>query len=430
LKVYAEVYGCAASMADGEIALGLLKQAGGEIVASPEDADVNIIVTCAVKGPTADRMVSRVRKLNSLGKPLIVAGCMASGEPRRIKQTAPRAFLLPPKEITRITEAVEKLLGDGLNTPVELEREVKLGLPRVRRNPVISIIPVSEGCRWSKCSFCIVPKTRPGFGSFPIRLILDEVRRSVADGCREIWLTSQDMGSYGMESGRNLLPELLESVNNVEGNFKVRVGMMNPIYLKPILPRLIQAYKGEKIFKFLHLPVQSGSERVLKSMNRGHGSGLYVEAVECFRKELPELTLMTDIIVGYPTETERDFEETLEIIWRTKPDFVNVSRFFPRPGTPAENMKPQPPETVSRRIHRLNEVCEAAALERNERWIGWTGEALVDEWGIKGNWICRNYAYKPIAIKTDKNLMGKIIEVEVTDAKTFHLEGKLKKILH
>ena len=412
-------------MADGEIALGLLRGKGAEIVDSPEKADINLIVTCAVKGPTSDRMVARIRKLRGYGKPLIVAGCMASGEPGKVVRSAPDAYLIPPKEITRITSVFASIVGaspqDGHGG-----NGVKLGLPRVRRNPVVAIVPVSEGCRWSKCSFCIVPRTRPGYGSYPIRMILEEARKSIEEGCREVWLTSQDMGSYGLESGRNLLPELLETINGLDGFFYVRVGMMNPIYLRPILDKLISSFKGEHIFKFLHLPVQSGSDKVLKSMNRGHDSGLYLEIVEMFRRSIPELTLMTDIIVGYPTEDEHDFEETLEIVWKSEPDSVNVSRFFPRPGTPAWRSRPLPPDVVARRTRVLNEVCDEVALRRNERWVGWTGEALVDEMGMKhGTWICRNYAYKPIVLRSDENLLGRLVEVEITEAKPHFLYGRL-----
>ncbi|MEM2035539.1 MAG: hypothetical protein QXL42_05255, partial [Candidatus Caldarchaeum sp.] len=154
-RVYAEVYGCSANQADGEIALGLLRNRGYEIVDRPEEADYVVLVTCAVKKPTADRMVSRVRRFAKMGSRLVVAGCMVSGEEERVRRAAPAALLIPPKRITAIAKMVE-----GVD---EGEPALKIGLPRVRRNPVVSIVPVSEGCRWSRCSFCIVPNTRPGY---------------------------------------------------------------------------------------------------------------------------------------------------------------------------------------------------------------------------------------------------------------------------
>ncbi len=417
-KVYAEVYGCSANQADGEIALGLLKSRGYEVVDSPEEADYVVLVTCAVKKPTADRMVYRVRRFADRGSRLVVAGCMVTGEPERIKRAAPEAILIPPRNITEISSVIE---GQHFNG----EGGIKLGLPRLRRNPVVSIIPVSEGCRWSRCSFCIVPNTRPGFGSYPVRLVVEEVRRSLEEGCREIWLTSQDMGSYGMESGRNLLPELLEAVNGVEGDFYVRVGMMNPIYLNPILDKLVKAFQGEKIFKFLHLPVQSGSDKVLREMNRGYTSNLFLKIVDKFKELIPELSLATDVIVGYPTETEDDFEQTLKLIERTKPHVVNISRYFPRPNTAAERLKTLPPSVVAERVAILKKLVAEQQLKMNERWIGWTGRALVDEVGKHGEMVARNHAYRPIVLNTRKNLLGRFVDVEVVAAEKTYLRGCL-----
>jgi len=196
LRIYWEAYGCAANMADAEIALGILRNRGHEIVSRPEDADVIVIFTCVVKKPTSDRMLYRISRLRGLGKRLVIAGCMPTGEPRRIKLVAPDAVMLGPRAITRIWEAVER----GVSILEEAD-DVKLGCPRVRRNPVIAIVPVSEGCAWRLCSFCIVARTRGSFRSYPLELVVREVRRFVEEGAMEIWLTSQDMGSYGIESG-------------------------------------------------------------------------------------------------------------------------------------------------------------------------------------------------------------------------------------
>ncbi|MCS6770304.1 MAG: tRNA (N(6)-L-threonylcarbamoyladenosine(37)-C(2))-methylthiotransferase [Candidatus Caldarchaeum sp.] len=416
-RVYAEVYGCSANQADGEMALGLLKTSGYELVSSPDKADYVVLVTCAVKKPTADRMIHRVKRFSKMGGRLVVAGCMASGEAERVRRAAPEAVLVPPKQVVGIVDFIQGRAVEG--------RWIKAGLPRVRRNPVVAIIPVSEGCRWSKCSFCIVPNTRPGYESYPVRMIVDEVRRSLLEGCREVWLTSQDMGSYGTESGRNLLPQLLEAVNNVEGRFYVRVGMMNPIYLNPILNQLVDAYLGAKMFKFLHLPVQSGSDKVLKHMNRGHTSQMFLRIVEKFREKIPETTLATDIIVGYPTEEGEDFEQTLKLVERVKPSVVNISRYFPRPDTPAENLKQLKPEVVARRVAALKQLVEEVQLENNERWLGWYGPALVDEVGKNGLMVARNHAYRPIVLDTRKNLLGQFVEVEVVGAEKTYLRGRL-----
>jgi len=416
-KVYAEVYGCSANQADGEIALGLLQRRGYSLVERPNEADYVVLVTCAVKKPTADRMIHRIKKFSSLGPRLIVAGCMATGEAERVRQVAPKAVLLPPRSITEVSAALEGRGFDGAG--------VKLGLPRVRKNPVVAIIPVSEGCRWSRCSFCIVPRSRPGYESYPVRAVVDEVRKAVDEGCREVWLTSQDMGSYGLESGRNLLPELIEAVNSIEGKFYTRVGMMNPIYLKPILEKLVKAYRGEKIYKFIHVPVQSGSDKVLKDMNRGHSVQHFYQVVEAFRRRFPSITVSTDLIIGYPTETDEDFEQTLRLVEKTRPAVVNVSKYFPRPGTPGEGLKPLPPNLVARRVSELNDLLARIQLESNEHWLGWVGEVLIDEVGRRGKMVGRNFAYRPVVLDAPRESLGKFVEAEVVNVEKNYLLGRV-----
>ena len=425
MKIYAEVYGCAANVADFEIALGLLKERGHEIVSSPEDADVLIIFTCVVKKPTSDRMLYRISRLAKYGKRLVVAGCITSGEPEKVRKIAPTAIMLHPRAVTRIHEAVKT----GKSIVREID-EVKLGKPRVKRSPIIAIIPTSEGCSWRLCSFCIVARTRGSFKSYPMELIELEAERSIREGAREIWLTSQDMGSYGIESGRSRLAELVERVAEIRGPFFIRIGMMNPLYIYPILGKLAEAYRLQKVFKFLHVPVQSGSNKVLRDMRRGYGVSVFEKVVKHMRSKVPELTLSTDIIVGFPTEDESDFEETLKLVEKIRPDMINISRFFPRPGTPAERLKPLNPKTIKKRSKLLSEVARTIALRNSERWIGWKGFAIVDEIGERGEAIARNISYRPIVIPDrGRELYGKFVEVEVESAKPYCLIARLNRVI-
>lgn len=426
VKVYSEIYGCAANVADAEIALGILKSRGHEVVSSPEDADALIIFTCVVKKPTSDRMLYRISRLAGYGKRLIVAGCIVPGEPEKVKRIAPDAIMAHPRAVTGIWKAVE----EGLDLPNPLS-DVKLGYPRLRRNPIVAIIPVSEGCFWRLCSFCIVVRTRGRFGSYPMELIENEVRESIREGVKEIWLTSQDMGSYGIESGRSRLPELIRRVAGVEGFFLVRVGMMNPLYAYPIRGGLAEAYALPKVFKFLHLPVQSGSNKVLRDMRRGYTVEVFKRIVGEMRSRIAGLTLSTDVIVGYPTESESDFDETVKLVEEIKPDMINISRFFKRPGTPAEKLKPLDPREVKRRSRILSEVAREVALRNNERWIGWSGWAIVDEIGERGEAIARNISYRPIIVqgKRGEEVFGKLVEVEVESARPYCLMARFKRVI-
>lgn len=423
-RVYAEIYGCSASSADGEIALGLLKRDGFEIVDDVEKADLNLIVTCAVKKPTSDRMLHRIKYLSKKGRGLIVAGCMVTSERARVERVAPKAALIGPREVTKVSELATGIIALGGPAPLS-ESAAKLGLPRLRRNAVIGIIPVSEGCRWARCAFCIVPIARGPFQSFGIDEIVEEARTSLSEGCKELWITSQDMGSYGLESGRHLLPEIIGSIASLPGEFFLRVGMMNPIYLRPMLPSLIERFRSDKVFRFLHLPVQAGSDEVLRRMKRGHDSSLFLKFVENFRNAIPEMTLSTDVIVGYPEETEEDFKKTIEILEKARPDVVNISRFFARPGTEAEKLSPLPPDILAERSARVRALHRRMALEQNSRWLGWVGRALVDERGKNGTWVCRNQSYKPIVLDTPKELLGQFVNVEVYDAEPTYLHGRI-----
>ncbi|MCL7402303.1 MAG: tRNA (N(6)-L-threonylcarbamoyladenosine(37)-C(2))-methylthiotransferase [Thaumarchaeota archaeon] len=426
-RVYTEIYGCTANVADGEIALGILREAGWEVVDKPEDSDLILLVTCTVKKPTSDRMLYRIKKLKTYRKMLIVAGCMASGEGDKVKRIAPEAILVHPRAITRILEVVETrkdlTVGDGLD---------KLGKKRVLKNSVVGIVPVSEGCRWGRCGFCIVPFTRGRFVSHPLDKIMEEASRLISMGVKEIWLTSQDMGSYGLDLGRNMLPQLVNSIASLPGEFWIRIGMMNPIYLKPILRELAEAYLHPKVYKFLHLPVQSGSDKILRAMNRGYTTSTFREIIEYMKSRISELTVSTDIIVGYPGEDEEDFEETIKLIREIEPDSVNISKFFPRPHTPSEKLPQLDPKIIKERSRYITKVATEIAYKKNLKWIGWTGVALVDEIGEKGEAIARNIYYKPIVLKDECGhiLLGRKIEVEVVDAKPHCLIGKQVKTIN
>lgn len=426
-KIYAEIYGCTANVADGEIAIGILKDSNWEVVGKPEDSDIILLITCTVKKPTSDRMLHRIKVLRTYGKKIVVAGCMASGEGDKVKQIEPNSILVHPRAITRIVEALETgkdlMFEDGLD---------KLGRSRVLKNRVVGIVPVSEGCRWSKCGFCIVPYTRGRFMSYTIDKVVEEASRLISMGVKEVWLTSQDMGSYGLDLGRNMLPELIKNVASLRGEFWIRVGMMNPIYLRPILRELTEVYLHTKVYKFLHIPVQSGSDRILRAMDRGYTVSTFREVIEYMKSRIDKLTLSTDVIVGYPGEDEEDFNGTVRLLRELEPDSVNISKFFPRPHTPAEKLPQLDPKIVRERSALITKISNEIAYRNNLKWVGWAGIALVDEVGDRREAIARNIYYKPIVLKNEcgHTLLGKRVEVEIVDARPHCLIGKLRRILN
>ena len=226
------------------------------------------------------------------------------------------------------------------------------------------------------------------------------------------------------------LAELLTALGGLAGDFRVRVGMMTPNLVTEMQSRLITAFDNPKIFKFLHLPVQSGDDTVLQYMRRFYTAEEFKGTVKTFRNEFPQLTLATDVIVGFPGETEEAFENTLRLLEEVKPDVVNVSKFFARPKTVAARMKEGlvDKEETKRRSTVASELAKRLSAERNQRWVGWSGEVLIDEKGkFEGSWVGRNFAYKPIAIKSTDNLLGKTLNVKVTEASTTYLKGEPTK---
>jgi len=412
-KVFIETYGCSANAADSEIMAGLLKEAGFEIVNSSEESDVNILNTCVVKTPTEQRMIYRIKELTKLNKPLIVAGCMPKTEKNVIGKINSQAGMIGPDSIEKIVDAVNAAIQSKKIIFTEDLRKPKVCLPRIRRNPVVDIIPIAIGCL-SVCSYCEVKFARGKLFSYPVEAIVKEAKQAVNNGCKEFWITSQDNSCYGKDIDTDL-SKLLNTICKIEGKFFVRVGMMNPLHMKPIIKELIESYKNEKIFKFLHLPVQSASDRLLKLMNRNYKVKDFLEIVEKFKKEFLQLTLATDIIVGFPSETKKEFEETVELIKKIRPDIVNVSKFGARPRTEAAKMQQLDRKIANERSKLLHRIVKQIGLENNKKWIGWKGDIFVDE-KIKNGFVGRNFAYKPVVIKTDENIFGKFINVEVVNA--------------
>jgi threonylcarbamoyladenosine tRNA methylthiotransferase CDKAL1 len=425
-KVWMEAYGCSASMADYEMISGLLKEAGYEIATKQSESAVNLIVTCSVKDTTEHRMVSRIKTMSKSGKPLIVAGCLPKAERAKVESLTSSASLLGPNCIDKAPEVVNLALAGGRQVALKDSPVDKVNIPRVRLNSVVSIVEISSGCM-SQCTFCQTKIVKGWLRSYRIGDIVRQINSDIESGCKEVWLSSTDNGCYGKDMGTNLV-ELLKACCSIEGSFKIRLGMMNPMYLPGMLDRMVSLFcENDKLFKFLHIPVQSGSDRILKRMKRGHTAKTFIDAIQAFRAKIPEMTISTDIIVGFPSETEDDFKETLDLVARSKPDIVNISRYGARPGTEAYRWKGiRIKSQVSKeRSECLHALTTRIAKERNSLWQGWQGEIVIDEIGkvMQG----RNYAYKPVVISTaDRQLLlGERMRVKIYDFSNFSLKANI-----
>ena len=423
-KVYIETYGCSASFSDSEICAGQLSQAGYSIVDNPKDSDVNVIVTCTVKTATANRMSHRIKKLSENNSALVVAGCMPKTQAKEIKKLNPNASLMGPDSIDQITDIVNSTLNGTPLIQLGKSTKPKILLPKIRINPVVDIVEIGTGCL-SSCTFCQVKIAKGTLISYPPDAIVEQIQQSTDSGCREIWLTSTDNGCYGMDMSMDLA-DLLTSIVNIQNNFLVRVGMMNPMHTKKKFHKLFNIFSHDKIYKFLHIPVQSGNNRVLKSMLRGHSREDYILMCSSFREKFPLSSIATDIIVGYPTESDEEFRDTVELIKSTQPDVVNLSKYGARPGTKAIEMEQVPNSTINARSKSLTSIIKEISLERNKKWLDWTGNCLVNENGkIDGTMIGRNFAYRPIVLKNSDVVLGNHYDVKIVEAKSTYLVGEI-----
>jgi threonylcarbamoyladenosine tRNA methylthiotransferase CDKAL1 len=424
-NLYVENYGCTANRFDFEIMLAYLMGAGYRLTENANLADIILINTCGVKRPTEDRILAKIRLFSRLNKPLIIAGCLPKISFKAVLKAAPDfSVMLDPHSVDRVLDAVE-CAEKGMKGMVfsSLKPILKLEQPKIRLNPSVEIIAISEGCS-GECAFCCVRFARGALYSYPKDSITKRVSQAVSEGVKEIWLTSQDNGAYGLDIRTNLA-KLLKECCKVEGKFLLRVGMMNPDHVMGMLPELIEAYKSEKIFKFLHLPVQSGDNATLMRMNRRYTVKEFKSMVHKFREEIPEITLSTDIICGFPSESREAFGKTFGLVEYVQPDIVNISKFFPRPNTLAMRMNQLEATEIMDRSRKLTELVKRISLNKNSRWLNWEGEILVDEKGRGSSWIGRNFAYKPIVIKSDGNLVGRFLNVRIIKAHSTFLEAEI-----
>jgi len=418
-KIFVEAYGCSASFADSEMISGLIQNGGHTLVDDSSQSDLNVVVTCSVKDATANKMIHRIKSLKT--KPLIVAGCLPKAEKETVEKFTENASLLGPNSLGQTLQVINSTLKGRKEIALEDSDLSKVGLPKVRLNPAVGIVEIASGCM-SECTFCQTKLSKGDLVSYRLGDIVRQVKTEINDGCKEIWLTSTDNGCYGFDIGTDL-PSLVNAVAEIPDDFMLRVGMMNPMYMPRIKEELVKSFDNDKVFKFLHIPVQSGSDQVLHDMKRGHTANTYREIVQKVRERFENFTISTDIIVGFPSETEEDFEKTVKLIDETRPEVVNLSRYSARPGTEAAEWKQIDVSEVKRRSKKIFEQISKITLENNQKWIGWTGQVLFDEKtdeGIKG----RNYAYKPIFVKDSVDI-GQSPTVEITGATVSSLVGKI-----
>ena len=417
MKFYIETFGCTANLGNSQDAADALQKMGHR-PSSLEDADAVIVNTCAVTEKTERKILRRLRQLQ--GKRLVVAGCLFAALPESIRPIScrERLGLLDRSAARKIADLFEDPLIIRPSSSFQCPPRV----PLAARQDLCGVVNIAEGCNGG-CSYCIVRKARGNLTSCRPEEVVGATEKLARSGIAEVQLAAQDTAAYGIDIGTGL-PDLLEKVTEIPGRFMVRVGMMNPDTVRPILEDLIASFCNPKVYRFLHLPLQSGSDRILKSMGRRYSAGDFLKIAEAFRSSIPDLSLITDVIVGFPGETEDDFLQTVDLIKLLQPDKVNVTRFSPRPGTAAARWYDMPDRIKKDRSRVMTRLWMEIAAQRNRCLEGRIAEALVTERGRNGTMKARSANYAGIVVSGAPHL-GSWCKISILRSNPFYLEGIL-----
>lgn len=413
--------GCAANFGDGEkIARALSAQHPDCSISfefPTEQPLAFYLNVCTVKGNGTALKLLQQAVAAFPQAPVFITGC------------APMDFQEEARKISdKITftnlKALESL--DSI-APKGLQNDMRI----LRQSPFVGIVNIEEGCL-DACAFCSTKLVKGRLQSQPEDAIVDQVRRLVDDGCLEIQLTGQDCACYGFDTGTNLANLTQKILAQVPGNYKIRLGMGNPRHILGYKDALLECFQDERLYQFLHVPVQSGSERVLQLMNRKHSVKDFRNFALELQEKFPLFTLSTDLIVGFPGETDADFQETLDLLKETCPTVCNITRFVARKGTVAARIEeanaadtPAVPDSVKHeRSAKLFDAFQQIAQENNQRWVGKTCTVVTEKQGHRaGTTIARNSAYRPVAMQGNIPT-GKALQVRITKAEPFALIGE------
>ena len=410
MRYFVESYGCTMNFGEGEQLSKKMESLGHTRVDSPDEADIVILNTCTVVDTTEKKMIHRMGELKQEGKEIIVTGCMAKVQPKRISIRLPESMIIPPDQYDLFSGKVESAFGCAPCTET-----YEFGAS--------AILPIAQGCL-GNCSYCITRFARGVLKSYQEDELLNEFKSMLDSSVKEILVTAQDTACYGRDIDTDL-PTLLRRFLEFEGEYRIRIGMMNPNNLDRILDDLMDVMEDERVYRFLHIPVQSGSNSVLERMRRHYTVDRFMGIVNRLRERYPDISIATDLITGFPGETDRDHEKSIKLIKDLHADTVNITRFSVRPGTDAATMKNQIHGNISKeRSTELTETKMSVEGDINSTLIGQRYRALVTENGRPGTMIARNRNYRPIGIEADIPI-GTFIDVEITGSAPTHLVGRI-----
>lgn len=426
--VYVKTWGCAHNSSDSEYMAGQLAAQGFTITEDREEAELWLLNSCTVKNPAEEHFKNEVSRGLEADKKVVVAGCVPQG--KQSSEYLKGLSMIGVQQIDRVVEVVEETLrGNSVRmfgTKKEAGRKAggaRLDLPKIRRNPLVEIIAINTGCL-NQCTYCKTKHARGELGSYPPQEIVARAQQSFGEGVCEIWLTSEDTGAYGRDIGTSL-PELLWMlVEVIPEGCMLRLGMTNPPYILDHLEEMARVLNHPKVYSFLHVPVQAGSDAVLLDMRREYCVAEFSKVVDFLRARVEGITIITDIIAGFPTETREDWAETMELVKKYRFPSLFINQFFPRPGTPAAKMKRIDTVEVKRRTKELSAFF-ATYLPYQDR-VGKVYRVLVTETSHDGNYyVGHNEKYEQVLVPKREELMGKMFEVKIVSTCKFSMTGQL-----
>lgn len=432
LRAHIDTFGCQQNENDSEKLMGELTEMGFIPWDTRDGADFLILNTCAVREHAEQRVygnLGALKKIKEKNPSVLIGLCGCMAQQPHIAQTIAEKYkhvdiLFGPQALYRFPSLVWQRLDSGKNVVDILDEPGRIaeGIPQVRAQNFSAYVTIMSGCN-NFCSYCIVPYVRGRERSRETEPILTEIRQLIAAGCREITLLGQNVNSYGkdLENGDDFAG-LLRKINALEGDFRIKFMTSHP---KDISKELLDTMAScEKICKHLHLPVQSGSNRVLEAMNRRYTREKYLETIAYARSVMPEITLTSDLIVGFPGETEEDFEETLSLVKEVRYEMLFSFLYSRRKGTPAYDRKDQIPYDVKlERFNRLLALQAEISAEQNEKLRGRVFRVLVTGTDEKQRdyLASRTESNKLVFFRGDPSLTGQIVPVRITEPKTWFL---------
>lgn len=420
-SIFVRTWGCAHNTSDSEYMIGLLSAAGYDITTSKEEASIWILNSCTVKTPSEAQLENSIKEAQQLGKYVVVAGCVSQAEPNA--SFLKGVSIVGVKQIDRIVEVVDETFkGNCVRLLSRNRPDQKLSLPKIRKNNLIEVLAISSGCL-NRCTYCKTKMARGNLKSYPIEELIEQARSAFGDGCREVWLTSEDLGAWGRDVGM-VLPELLDAlVEVIPQGCMMRLGMTNPPYILDYLEDVARILNHPRVYSFLHIPVQSGSDAVLRDMKREYSVDDFRRVVDYMLESVPDIYIATDFICAFPSETAEDFEDSLRLLEKYRFPSVFINQFYPRSGTPAARLKRIDTVEARRRTAAMSAYFRSYSRYGAHR-IGEVHDVLVCEVATdKIHFVGHNKCYEQILVPADPAVMGKFVKVRITEVSKFHMKG-------